>query len=227
MFAVLCAFVFLVITNQTYAAEHPQKVLVNGDVLNVREYPSAKAKVVGKLKKGQVTYIHSRRPGGWAEIRHNNKRAFVALAYLKVADSYMPNIHKKYTYVIDGEKISNSYVKKYGGWDMWKTNEGYEYLRKEDLNGLYLGYPYSEYYTDIHYPIEIGKWWEIGTEGNGKAYVNSVSKTVKTLAGTFKNCVEVIDDEGNRTYYAKNVGVVKFTDSYGNAYSQLAKISNR
>lgn len=51
-------------------------------ILNVREKPSSKAKVVGSLKKGTVVYVYNTEPGGWSKIKYKNKAAYVASSYL-------------------------------------------------------------------------------------------------------------------------------------------------
>ena len=62
--------------------------------------------------------------------------------------------------------------------------------------------------------------------GNGKSWITSTSKTVKTPAGTFKNCIEVKNDFGYTYYYAKNVGLVQSIYKE-EVISQLIKLENK
>lgn len=193
-------------------------VKITSGTLNVRSKASTTAKKVGSLKKGVRVVVYAKTKSGWSEIRYKKKKAYVSTQYLKFANSYLMDKSKIYTYKYDGQISKHTYMGVYQGykgsskwsWDEWRINGTDSYIVTEDIKGLYPGYINSEYYVAIQYPIEIGSSWDIGYEGDGTAKVTSVSKTVKTPAGTFTNCIEVRSDSGSKSYYAKNIGFVKF-----------------
>lgn len=86
--AISIIFLLSIIPVSTSAAENPTKTTVTATKLNVREYASPKARVIGSYKQSAVVYIHDYKAGGWAEIRYNGKPAFVAYAYLQEVDDY-------------------------------------------------------------------------------------------------------------------------------------------
>ncbi|WP_338470884.1 hypothetical protein R4Z10_19245 [Niallia sp. XMNu-256] len=129
---------------------------------------------------------------------------------------------KAYTYKSNGETVKYSYMGKYDKWDKWGTNDGDVFLQFEDQDGLYTGWPESEYYIDIKYPAKVGTSWDIGYEGEGTAEITSLSKTVETPAGTFTNCLE-IKQNGFTVYYAKNIGMIQSLQN-GKVVSELVKV---
>ena len=150
----------------------------------------------------------------------------------KFADSYLKDKTKVYTYMHmeTGKKLKYEYagIYNYGNerWDLWKSSED-RYIVYEDENGLYSGLIESEHFVDIIYPIKIGESWLTTNKGMSTNHrATSVSKTVKTPAGTFKNCIEMKTDDGYTSYYAKNVGYVKGVYK-GKTYSQLIKLENK
>ncbi|MFB5285417.1 SH3 domain-containing protein [Peribacillus sp. Hz7] len=188
-------------------------VNIKSGTLTVRSGAGTKYKKVGSLKKDAGVYIYSQTKNGWSEIRYKNKKAYVATKYLKLANSYLMNKAKVYRYMAEGGVI-REYVysgKNKDGADEWVVNgEDIEVMR-ENKNGLYAGYSglYGiEYYLELKYPIKKGKSWINGASGEGAA-ITSVSKTVKTPAGVFKNCIEVQTYNGYKMYYAKNVGFIQ------------------
>ncbi|MDZ5471909.1 N-acetylmuramoyl-L-alanine amidase [Bacillus sp. 31A1R] len=54
---------------------------VNADVLNVREKPGTKYKIVGKLKKNQTVTLQERK-GSWSKVTYGKKTAWVASKYI-------------------------------------------------------------------------------------------------------------------------------------------------
>lgn len=83
-FVSLLTLMLLLSATPTLAADATVKATVTLSTLLIREYPSPKSKAIGSFKRGNITYIHDVRPGGWAEIRYNGKPAYVPLKYLKI-----------------------------------------------------------------------------------------------------------------------------------------------
>ncbi|WP_051591199.1 SH3 domain-containing protein [Bacillus sp. UNC438CL73TsuS30] len=197
---------------------------VMASILNVREKPSLNAKKIGTLKKGTKVTVYSKmNHGKWSEIRYKSKKAYVYTKYLKFTAakraSYLIDKTKIYTYTRkDGTYQLIPTGKKYNQiWDKWyyssKESGKQLFIVSENSKGLYTGYIDSEYYIDIKYPAKVGQSWDVGYEGEGKARITSITKTVKTPAGTFKNCIIVKEDSGYITYFAKNIGLVKATNN--------------
>ncbi|MFC3885648.1 SH3 domain-containing protein [Bacillus songklensis] len=107
------------------ASSSVQKATVNVSTLLVREYASPKARVVGSLKKGNVTYIHATKPGGWAEIRYNNKKAYVPAGSLKVVpkSTAAAPTFKSGQYLV-GKQIQPGIYFSSGGVTYWERQSG-------------------------------------------------------------------------------------------------------
>lgn len=145
---------------------------------------------------------------------------FTEKAFASGYDSYMPDTTKVLQYShSEGSSIQEfSHVK--DGKHIWNVvyeYDHYQYYKKyykEDKTGLIIGNPDYEKFSFKHlvYPVKIGTTWSY-TNYEGKkitSKITSVTKTIKTRAGTFKNVVEVKDSDGTYRYYAKNVGLIKF-----------------
>ncbi|MGE7662659.1 SH3 domain-containing protein [Peribacillus sp. NPDC097197] len=180
-----------------------------GSSLNVRSGANSKSKKVGSLKDGLKLVVYSKTKNGWSEIRYKKKKGYVSTKYLMFANSYLKDISKVYWYETKGKKSKEVYIgKSYYGEDIWESD--YEtYAVHEDKNGLYIGIPDFYYIVDIEYPVKVGRKWRKGEQGEIKAQISAVNKTVITPAGTFKNCIEVKHNGRDTYYYAQNIGLVK------------------
>ncbi|MGG3801994.1 hypothetical protein [Metabacillus fastidiosus] len=147
--------------------------------------------------------------------------------------SYKLNSKKVYTYHYSGpegtdETYTAKYVKKYKKGDLWLIGETYE-VWEEDKNGLRIGTKDSDYddvlwYDYIPYPVKKGNKWK---DADGVTIkITSTSKTIKTKAGTFKNCIAV-DGGGYATfYYAKGIGLV-YIETKSGYIQELVKLKNK
>ena len=92
-----------------------------------------------------------------------------------------------------------------------------EFIGEKDIN-------YDPPWVILKYPLQVGASWLVGVDDrDGTEFYSKVIKfeTVKTKAGTFKNCAkikEVVYVGGNKNdsleylyWYAPNVGLVKGT----------------
>ena len=195
-------------------------VNISSGTLTVRSGAGMKYKKVGSLKKDVGVYVYSKTKSGWSEIRYNKKKAYVATKHLKFANSYLMDKTKVYRYMTEGG-IIREYVysgRNKDGADEWIV-KGKDIVNGQDIeamlenkNGLHTGYSglegINEYYLELKYPIKKGQSWYEGASGEG-VVITSVSKTVKTPAGVFKNCIEVQTYNGYKMYYAKNVGFIQ------------------
>ncbi|WP_050614472.1 SH3 domain-containing protein [Bacillus testis] len=207
---------------------------VTVNVLNVREKASETSKKVGSLAHGTSVQVTVNLTNGWTEIIYNKKKAFVASAYLSFAAASSPATFKKnpakiYQYKsMDGVHTYKSDGKKYNKtWIIW-NGQGPKYrqtvVEQETKDGLLNGWPNSSYETTLKYPLKVGTTWVESYENGTTAQILSLTKSVKTPAGTFLNVVEVKNSEGKISYYAPNVGFVQELTN-GKVTNQLIKIS--
>ena len=198
-----------------------------------------------KLKKGEEFRVYRYQEvgnngyyglGGGLFVQKTSKIKYETPSKAKLAllekPTYLMDKKKEYTYSFNGEIYKYTYLGKYEYWDKWGVNDGSQdgsvLLQYEDINGLYTGRVAPEYSIDldIQYPVKVGKSWKIGYEGKGKgegtAKITSLSKTVKTPAGTFNNSIE-INQNGFIVYYAKNIGMVQSLYN-GKVVTELTKI---
>ncbi|MEN0644042.1 hypothetical protein MKY91_12840 [Alkalicoccobacillus gibsonii] len=143
----------------------------------------------------------------------------------EVKGSYKQDKSKVYIYDNGSERTSISYVSQWeqdSEWEVW-TNGETEFLHREDEEGVYTGWPNSNYEIDILYPITLEQEWEFGYEGDGTRKVTSVNDTVQTGAGTFSNVITIETDYGFMGYYAEGVGLIK-SEQDGSVVSELIEL---
>ncbi|WP_338449578.1 S-layer homology domain-containing protein [Niallia oryzisoli] len=150
--------------------------------------------------------------------------------------SYLKDPAKVYYYESDymGSYYMEYPNEEYDGWNLWDVYSdygyGYEYdyslLERQDSEGYYLGYPESEYYMDLKYPVYVGQTWGTGYEYEYQYVITATGLTITTTAGTFDNVVEVTGNDGFITYFAPNVGRIKEVYD-GNTVTELTQIENK
>lgn len=106
-----------------------------------------------------------------------------------------------------GGTVSMKYSRKKSGWNIWKNRLDNKdvYSERETKKGIEEKNG-SLVATVITYPLYVGK-----TEDfiNDKTKITSLTKTIKTPAGTFKNVVELKALRSGYTYYlAPGVGLI-------------------
>jgi hypothetical protein len=143
---------------------------------------------------------------------------FAETASASVRNSYMPDPTKifKYRFYEGSSRQEFSHVQDgmyiWNGVYSYDTDQPFTKFYKESKAGLIEGnltYGYSFMY--LAYPLKVGTTWSYKNQ-QGKniiCKITSVTKTIKTKAGTFKNVVEVRESDGTYRYYAKNVGLIK------------------
>ncbi|MED4205259.1 SH3 domain-containing protein [Neobacillus mesonae] len=208
------------------AATTPTTSFVTAKKISVRTKASTSAKVLGTLKQGTRVAVYTKTKSGWAKIKYKNKTAYVPNKSLQT--SFLMNKSKIYIYKEDGLVKNFKYKKRDKGWDLWNGSYGEEMVFKETVGGLLQVYggAYSENVALLKYPLKTGKSWDNWIEAyKYRVKITSTTKTVKTPAGTFKNCVEV-KDGSYVSYFAPNVGFVKGIEK-GKVHSQLIKLKKR
>ncbi|MGE7946460.1 copper amine oxidase N-terminal domain-containing protein [Lysinibacillus sp. NPDC093688] len=205
-----------------------KKVKVNG-VTKTLDVP---AKLIDSKTMVPVRFV-SESLG--AEVSWNKENQYALIKYqgqqIKVLaqnnnTSYLMDTNKMYTYktvesdpsgnIIDTSYLTVKFVGKKGNAYTWSNNITW----KEESNGLWVdnGDGWEKY---LLYPVKQGATWK----NNDDWYENniiSVSETVKTLAGTFKNCV-VVDYNYQTLTFAKGIGLIK-VEARGGYVVELASI---
>ncbi|WP_191991788.1 S-layer homology domain-containing protein [Bacillus aerolatus] len=157
---------------------------------------------------------------------------------VEVPRSYAMDQSKVYHYHADevGTIVYKFSGEQSNGWNVWEVYEGGKkvdarMVEREDSNGYYFSYMESEGVIEevmlLKYPVKVGQSWPIGPSGSGKKHtITSMTKTITTPAGTFRNVVEVTDKDGTFVYYAPNVGRIKSVIN-GAVILELAELTNR
>ncbi|EIJ80394.1 hypothetical protein PB1_08542 [Bacillus methanolicus PB1] len=116
-------------------------------------------------------------------------------------------------------------------WDLWTVSrdngEKDYYAYREDKTGMAFGVQNSEIILEIPLPLTLNKKWEYFVyEGDPveELTVTSLSKTVKTPAGTFTNVIEIKSSFGYVDYYAEGIGLIRALDSKGRIVYELYKL---
>ncbi|WP_052245855.1 S-layer homology domain-containing protein [Sporosarcina sp. ZBG7A] len=149
-------------------------------------------------------------------------------------DGYSRDMTKKYVFNSPNGDIRMEYKKTTGKFaevhyaGFFWVSEGpksgdISYLQQEETDEkLIESYPFSEYYTDLKYPVEVGKSW-VGPSPSDMSKITGINKTVKTPCKTFTNAVEVTVN-GFKLYYVKGIGSVKTVNPTGKVVSELKSI---
>lgn len=116
-------------------------------------------------------------------------------------------------------------------WDLWtvsRENGEKDYVAYyEDKSRMAFGVQESEIILEIPLPLTLNKKWEFFVyEGDPveKFTVTSLSKTIKTPAGTFTNVIEIKSSFGYVDYYAEGIGLILALDNNGNKVYELYKL---
>ena len=128
--------------------------------------------------------------------------------------SYLRDTTKTYYFETDElGVISYQFFQSDGDWNLWHVYKGNQYYSavsdREDVQGYYIGYPGSEYYLELAYPVKAGYKWDGYGDYPDYYQITGVDLTVETPAGTFFDVAEVTTVEGWVGYYAPRVGLIK------------------
>ena len=142
--------------------------------------------------------------------------------------SYLRDTAKAYYFATDEpSSLSYQFSHSDGDWNQWNVYEGnqfsYAVADREDVQGYYIGYPLSEYYLKLAYPIKVGYTWDGYGEQPDFYEITGAGLTVETPAGIFRDVAEVTTVEGWVSYYAPGVGLIKQIHD-GKIKSELVKI---
>lgn len=186
-------------------------------------YPDGTFRPTGKVTREQFSAFMAR--GLSAEYKQKTVKK----------DGYSRDMTKKYVFNSPKGDIRMEYKKTMGQfgevfyegffWVIEDPSYGkIEYVQQEETDEkLIQSFPFSEYYTDLNFPVKVGKTWYNGPAPTDIVKITGVNKTVKTPYKTFTNAVEV-SERGYKKYYVKGVGFVKSVDSAGKMVQELKSI---
>ncbi|WP_409303066.1 SH3 domain-containing protein [Peribacillus sp. SCS-155] len=184
---------------------------VTASKLNLREKATASSARLGSIPKGSIIHVYSLTNNGWSETWFNKKKAFVQTKYIKLSPqiSFKKDKKKVYTYWESGSIGTQRYLQKIKGKNVWEAQgNGYHisYIEDETKNGLYYETSDGGRKLVIPFPLVSGKTWYDGSRQIN--IITSLTKTVKTPAGTFTNAIEI--KSGSLTFYfARNHAHIK------------------
>ncbi|WP_075981336.1 SH3 domain-containing protein [Bacillus massilinigeriensis] len=206
--ALILSFLSPVVTDTEAATTYSGFVKVSST--SIKEKASSKSKTVGTLKKGSIVNVYAKTKSGWSEVYFKNKKAFVATKHLKITKkiSFLLDKTKVYTYEdSEGATLSLKYSHAKSGWNVWKTRDGkVVVLTERETKAALEEKEGNQALERLSYPLYVGKKV---TYKNETTRITSLTKTVKTTAGTFKNCIELQQlKSGDTSYYAPGVGLV-------------------
>lgn len=229
-------------TNTVYAEKGNSKIVLTinskmAKVNNVTKSLDVPAKLIDNKTMVPVRFV-SEALG--AEVSWDKENRFAIIKYqgqqIKVIAqndiSYLMNTNKIYTYkhyeidsfgnIIDVSYSTIKHVKNEGNVHMWSNGE----VWREDSNGLWVDLygDGSEWQKYLSYPIKVGSKWKTPGDWYDNS-IDSVNKTIKTEAGTFKNCV-VVDYNYQILTFAEGIGLIKI-ESRGGFFTELASVKNK
>ncbi|RNF39658.1 S-layer homology domain-containing protein [Planococcus salinus] len=162
----------------------------------------------------------------------------------RIAGSYMKDMTKTYVYEsADGSTSTHQYefvpyrindeLPLGFVWTMTDENGEHidDYIESETRDYYGIGFPYSEFYVELVYPVETGKTFNVDSTFSPEHEITAVGVTVETAYRTFTNAVEVTvaDDpdfveEPIKYYMVEGFGGVKTVDMDGTTISELVDV---
>ncbi|RNF39643.1 S-layer homology domain-containing protein [Planococcus salinus] len=159
-----------------------------------------------------------------------------------IENSYLRD--KTKTYVYDTETGVQRHVYNYvptrNGFTMgyiWSIYEEdgsllSDVLEREAREEYTIGYPRSEYYIDLQYPVEVGQTWYVDTPYAPQHEITDIGVTVETAYQTFTDAVEVTVEadqeefmtDGYTYYMVEGFGEVKSVDVDGTVTKELIRV---
>ncbi|MBT4526078.1 MAG: SH3 domain-containing protein [Deltaproteobacteria bacterium] len=176
-YCLLCISCLIIITGTTlFAASGDEEIFyVKANSLNVRAEPSLKAKIVGKLKKGQkVTLYDEERKGFWVKIVAPFQ-GYVSIKYLISTAEKEKAIHQSIRYVLPKTL------------QVWSQPDN----QSNPIDTL-------KYLQEVKVvkKTKDGKWWKIASPSAGYVpTVNLISREQQNqLVGDQKSCQDALVD---------------------------------
>lgn len=158
-----------------------------------------------------------------------------------IEQSYLRDKTKTYIYDTEfgAERHVYNYVPTRNGlemgyiWSIYKEDESLltDVVESETRDRYTVGLPYSESYSELEYPVEVGQTWYTDTMYAAPREITDIGVTVETQYQTFTNAVEVTVaanpeymEEGHTYYMVEGFGVVKSVNADGTVTKELTAV---
>lgn len=234
--------------NPLQNTQHPEAatvyyVLAKQDIF-LRESPEKDAKKIATIKNHSEVKVFSSNKT-WAYIQVGKAKGYVYTNALTrknpkqieatpvVKSNLSPQAGRSYTYhpsfEEDGRKMTYTASRSDGVTELLDA-DGFGYAYLESAEAFEFGIANSGvFFFSLSYPMKKGSTIHdtyYGIENNTvtKVFVESVTHTLKTPAGTFKNVVVLNYPNGAQIYLAKDYGILKIIDSTGTTTVELTAI---
>ncbi|KOO42692.1 hypothetical protein [Priestia koreensis] len=210
------------------------KVTVTKDTTRYEKNTKGKLVSVGKMKKGEEWGVYALKPQHYELTRKTYAVKSGSLKYEVLTKSKIDQIKADSRVITSGLKPSTKYeyqfsypgyglytskfIGRENGYDLWDSYDSrtgnretwcYFESKSEFVYGIYE----SDVGSWIKMPLYLNKSWsdyvEMGSDKLMYYRVTSLSKTVTTKAGTFRNAIEIKDSFGNYSYYYPGIGLIK------------------
>lgn len=148
-----------------------------------------------------------------------------------IPNSYLRDKTKVYVLESAGEQVTHTYklhsinssLPQEFMWvlDSNKSNTVTANVESETYDSYSVGFPYSESFTDLAYPVKTGKefvYKYLDIYDKEMRTITGVNKNVATKYKTFTNATEVTDAKGTKHYYVEGYGKVKSVQPSGAVY---------
>ena len=191
--AVLGLLLLLSLATPSYAKKdtvtYTLKVKSTGSDVNVREKPTTKSKILGKLKKGQTLAMRYENYGtGFYEVVYKGKKAYVSMDYAKEVKPNQRWIGSYYNSSYSGTGISTKlYVyKKTSNNIYFLSRTGYRYdPTNGDLAGYEMPWKFSNYYGSAKITSSTSASFSSKScKATFKSVGNTIRVTEKSKAGS-------------------------------------------
>jgi uncharacterized protein YgiM (DUF1202 family) len=188
---ILCSFCFFFVANaQSYYQ-------VTSNSLSVRSRPSSKAKVLGRLNKGDKIAVESSK-SGWATITYKKKKGYVLFKYLKAVEEPKQSSSSKN----DQAQNKDNYTSKENAKNT-KKDKAKDTPKSDDITT----------YDELLYTTTQSHNYKVKSK---KASVykepSTKSKRLGTLNRNDKVTIEDLDNEWGHINYKKHDGYVLKSD---------------
>lgn len=149
--------------------------------------------------------------------------------------SFKWDIEKDYEYrFLDENEEEITFTQSYietienekGKWDRWRRSyegksETTDIVIMENNDGLYTGFPESEYYQTMQYPVVDGDTFDNFYETMTTVAEN---ETITVAAGTFKHVAVVKTEDSTFIYHAPEVGTILSKNADGDVLLELLEM---
>ncbi len=112
---------------------------------------------------------------------------------IPVQSSYLRDTTKTYYFETDGAgSVYYQFAQSDGDWNLWRVYQdnqySYVFADREDVQGYYIGYPESEYYLELAYPIKVGYKWDGYGDDTDYYQITGADLTIEHPCRNLRGC---------------------------------------